>query len=152
MSGGHGRLALKTWLDLLRTANHIKKDIDSRLKTRFGQSISRFDVLSALDRGPDGGLRAGALSRQLVVSEGNITQLMSRLLRDALVERHADPADARAVIYALTPEGRKLFARMAKAHRGWIEDIFSGLSASDLEGIRQLLEQIPPPISEQDVA
>lgn len=137
------RQSLLAWLDLLRAANVIKKDIDARFQEAFAQSISRFDALAALERADCGALRAGALSRQLVVSEGNVTQLMSRLLRDGLVQRRDDERDGRIVIYALSDRGRRLFKRMARAHRRWIGDIFAGLSEAELTGLRELLRQLP---------
>ena len=46
--GDKARQSLLAWLDLLRAANVIKKDIDARFKEAFAQSISRFDALAAL--------------------------------------------------------------------------------------------------------
>ncbi len=49
------RDALRAWLALLGASNALKKSVDTRFRSRFGLSISRFDVLSALDRaGPEG--------------------------------------------------------------------------------------------------
>lgn len=146
------KLPLQTWLDLLRTANRIKKDIDGRLKSEFGQSISRFDALSALHRARRNGVRAGELSRQMFVSEGNITQLMAKLLRDGLVLKRNDLSDARVVIYSLSDEGKTLFERMANTHHRWIEQIFSDIADTDLTHLRELLRQLPAPISQQEVA
>lgn len=137
------RESLLAWLDLLRSANVIKKDVDARFRLEFDQSISRFDALAALERANRNGLRAGALSRQLVVSEGNITQLMSKLLRDGLVLKRNDDSDGRVVIYSLSDEGKTLFNRMARAHRQWIRDIFSEFSDDQLTALRELLHQLP---------
>ena len=137
------RESLLAWLDLLRASNVIKKGIDARLREEFDQSISRFDALAALDRASGRGLRAGALSRQLVVSDGNITQLMSKLLRDGLVLKRDDDSDGRVVIYSLSETGRRLFSRMARAHRQWIGDVFTEFSAAELTALRELLQQLP---------
>ncbi len=137
------RESLLAWLDLLRASNVIKKDVDARFREEFDQSISRFDALAALERADRGGLRAGALSRQLVVSEGNVTQLMSKLLRDGLVEKRDDDHDGRVVIYSLSGEGRRLFNRMARAHRQWIRDVFTGFSDAELIELRDLLHRLP---------
>ena len=137
------RESLLAWLDLLRASNVIKKDVDARFREEFDQSISRFDALAALERADRNGLRAGALSRQLVVSEGNITQLMSKLLRDGLVQRRHDDRDGRVVIYSLSGEGRRLFNRMARAHRQWIRDIFAEFSDPELIALRELLHHLP---------
>lgn len=137
--------ALRGWLSLLSAANNLKKTVDARLRAEFGLSISRFDVLAALERAGPQGLRAGALSQQLMVTEGNTTQVTAPLIRDGLVARRQDEQDGRAAIFGLTEKGEKLFADMAKAHRGWIEDAFSDFSPAQLEAFRWQLGNIKSP-------
>lgn len=146
------REALLAWLELLRTSNYIKKTVDGKLRSEFGQSISRFDVLSTLERGQRNGVRAGDLSRQMVVSEGNVTQLMSKLLRDGLVLKRNDENDARVVIYSLSDEGLELFTKMAVAHAGWIENIFKELTSDNLTELRGLLDSLPSQSKLEEVA
>ena len=145
---------LRTWLALLRASNTIKKDIDSKLRTQFGISISRFDILSALERGNRNGLRAGELSRQLFVSEGNTTQVIGKLIQEGLVLKRNDANDARVVIYSLSDEGEALFRKMAAEHRKWIGETFKELSEAELTALQDLLSQLPPFASnkEKDVA
>ncbi len=139
-----GRDTLRAWLTLLNTSNTIKKSVDAQLRSRFGISISRFDVMSALERRDPEGLRAGELSRQLMVTEGNTTQVTAPLIRDGFVERRTSPHDARGVIFSLTPEGRSLFNAMAAEHKEWIHDAFARLSAKDLSDLRALLDLLEP--------
>ncbi len=134
-----GNIAVKSWLALLTTANAIKKDVDARLRAQFDMSISRFDVLSALDRSKRNGLRAGQLSRQLFVSDGNTTQVMSKLVKEGLVLRRPDSQDARAINYSLSDEGKHLFDRMAAAHETWIRTIFDELPDQKQTELSELL-------------
>ncbi|MEO1202461.1 MAG: MarR family transcriptional regulator [Pseudomonadota bacterium] len=150
--GDTTRESLLAWLDLLRTSNAIKKDVDARFRLEFGQSISRFDALAALERANRNGLRAGALSRQLVVSEGNVTQMMGKLLRDGLVLKRNDDSDARVVIYSLSDEGKTLFGRMARAHRRWIQNVFAEFSGEELAQFRDLLKKLPRQLRRKEVA
>lgn len=142
-----GRDTLLAWLTLLNASNAIKKAIDAQLRASYGISISRFDVMSALERRDPEGLRAGELSRQLMVTEGNTTQVTAPLIRDGFVERRVSPKDARGVIFSLTPKGRELFNAMAREHKEWIHDAFADLSSSDLSQLRSLLDQLEPDIS-----
>ncbi|PHS27712.1 MAG: MarR family transcriptional regulator [Robiginitomaculum sp.] len=139
-----GSDTLRAWLALLNTSNTIKKSVDAQLRARFGVSISRFDVMSALQRCYPEGLRAGELSRQLMVTEGNTTQVTAPLMRDGFVERRVSPKDARGVIFSLTPEGLSLFNDMATEHKEWIRDAFAKLNAKDLADLRALLGQMEP--------
>ena len=52
----------------------------------------------------------GALSRALLVSNGNVTQLVQKLAKDGLVRIAPSPADRRASIVRLTAKGRADFA------------------------------------------
>ena len=140
----------RTWLALLRSANTIKKSLDQKFRAEYDISISRFDVLSALQRGNRNGLRAGDLSRQLIVSDGNTTQIMSKLIRDGLVLRRTDPKDARAVIFSLSDEGALLFTKMVISHREWLRDAFTGISAENLHELHELLQLLPPQIDSLD--
>ncbi|MDI2127746.1 MarR family winged helix-turn-helix transcriptional regulator [Yinghuangia seranimata] len=53
-------------------------------------------------------MRLTELARTEQVSQPGITQLVTRLERDGLVERRPDPADRRAVLVHITPAGRRI--------------------------------------------
>ncbi|MFD9883195.1 MarR family winged helix-turn-helix transcriptional regulator [Streptomyces alboflavus] len=69
-----------------------------------------FTTLSVLDTLAFGGgpLRLSDLARTEQVSQPGITQLVTRLERDGLVERHPDPSDGRAVLVHITEAGRRV--------------------------------------------
>ena len=55
-----------------------------------------------------GGMRShGALSRELMVSTGAMTNRLDKLERGGLVRRERDPEDRRGVLLALTDDGRE---------------------------------------------
>lgn len=135
-------IALRAWLDLLTTSNAVKKSVDTTLRSQFGVSISRFDVLSTLERAEPDGLRAGDLSQRLMVTEGNTTQVTAPLIRDGLVKRTSSAEDRRVAIFRLTRKGAKLFEKMAGEHRRWIGAAFGGLSQNDMETLRLILAKI----------
>ena len=138
------RDAVRAWLALLGASRGLEKAVDTGLRSRFGHSISRFDVLSALDRAGPGGLRAGALTERLMVSDGATTQVTAPLIRDGLVRRIADPEDGRAAIFSLTRKGARIFAGMAAEHRQWIDGAFANLTPAQMTTLRRLLSQIDP--------
>ncbi len=138
------REALRAWLELLDASQGLKKAVDTGFRSRFRHSISRFDVLSALDRAGGEGLRAGALTERLKVSDGATTQVTAPLIREGLVKRIADPQDGRVAIFTLTKKGERVFADMAAAHRQWIDDAFAGLTPAQMKTLRRLLSQISP--------
>ncbi|RKR03760.1 MarR family winged helix-turn-helix transcriptional regulator [Maricaulis maris] len=120
------RAAVKLWLRLYRPVSLIERELRSRFQREFGVSLSRFDALSALDRAPDG-LLMGELSDRLLVTNGNVTGLISRMVADGLATRAALPQDRRSFRVELTDAGRQTFARMARAHADWLAELLADL-------------------------
>lgn len=139
------RDALRAWLDLLTASNAIKKDIDAALRREFGMSISRFDLLSALDRAGPEGLRASDLSKRLLVTEGATTQVASPLINNGYVKRTPCPNDGRVAMLTLTKKGQKLFQKMALVHLGWISETFAAFTPNQIAMLRQLLGKLDLP-------
>lgn len=117
--------SVRVWLRLLTCTMAIEKEVQRRFAERK-MTLPRFDVLAALDR--HGEMNMGALSQALLVSNGNVTPLVQKLVRDGLVEMHKLPSDRRTSIVRLTPEGRELFEKLASAHQDWIEQMVGDLN------------------------
>ncbi|MBV8271241.1 MAG: MarR family transcriptional regulator [Cupriavidus sp.] len=133
--------ALRLWLRLLTCTNLIEGDIRSRLRQDFAVTLPRFDLMSQLDRHPEG-LKMGELSRRMMVTGGNVTGITDQLQQEGLVTREALPTDRRAYLIRLTPAGREAFSHMARAHEAWIEQLFSGLVESDRRALFRLLGRL----------
>ena len=137
------RLDLRTWLRLLTCTTLVERTVRARLRDKFDTTLPRFEVLAQLDRAPDG-LAMGELSARLMVTNGNVTGLVDRLVTDGLVERHAAADDRRRAVVRLSPAGRRAFDRMAPAHAAWIADMFAGLdreASASLYGLLADLKQ-----------
>ncbi len=128
---GDAGLELKVWLRLLTCATLIEREVRQRMREEFDITLPRFDLLAQLDRAPDG-LTMGTLSRRLMVTNGNVTGLIDRLVAEGLVERQPAPGDRRAQLVRLTPAGKRAFDRMTPAHAAWIHELFAGLDRAAL--------------------
>jgi DNA-binding MarR family transcriptional regulator len=135
-AGDHA--ALRLWLRMLSCTTQIEDEIRRRLRARFGISLARFDYLAQLHRAPDG-LRMKELSRCLMVTGGNVTGLTDELEVEGMVVRVGDPQDRRAWILRLTPKGRTAFEAMARAHEGWILEIFADMEPRAMRKLHQQL-------------
>jgi len=142
--------ALRTWLKFLGTSNLVRKTLQSRLHAGYGVSLSRFDVLANLYRAPEGGVRLSELSKQLMVSNGNVTQVMTPLIKEGLVERKPCAQDARAATARLTDKGKALFESMATDHAKWVGEIFANLSSDEHKQIANLLDKLDQTKLSQD--
>ncbi|MEZ0244989.1 MAG: MarR family winged helix-turn-helix transcriptional regulator, partial [Sphingomonas sp.] len=129
----HGTLGdhddVRLWLRLLSCTMTIEKSVQ-RLLAERGTTLPRFDVMAALERVP-GGLTMGELSQALLVSNGNVTQLVQKLAADGLVTVAPEPRDRRVSRVRLTPAGAVHFAELATAHHDHIDALFAALPPSD---------------------
>lgn len=130
--------SLRLWLRLLSSTNILEQQIRSRLRKKFNITLPQFDVLAALEHKKEAQTMT-ALSRHLMVSNGNITGVVDRLVRDGFVKRLGSTSDRRIQYINLTNKGRGAFDRMAKAHEDWIAELFSGMTHTE---IKQLTEQL----------
>ena len=129
---------LRLWLRLLSCTTLIENEVRRRLRDSFDITLPRFDLMAQLDKTRDG-MKLGELSQRLMVSNGNITGLVDRLVAQGLIERLPAPGDRRAQLVRLTAEGRRSFRAMAAAHEGWVAGIFGGLTASERAALMRLL-------------
>ena len=133
--------ALRLWLRLLTCTQLIEKQVRTELRERFDTTLPRFDLMSQLERSPDG-LKMNELSRRMMVTGGNITGITDQLVTEGLVERLEVAGDRRAFRVRLTVLGRKSFEDMARQHEGWIVDAFSGLSVREIDALHKLLGKV----------
>ena len=131
------RSSVRLWLRLLSCTMAIEKDVQRRFAERSA-TLARFDILAALDRQAQG-MNMGALSRALLVSNGNVTQLVQKLAKDGLVRIAPSPADRRASIVRMTAKGRAEFDGLAAAHHDWIDTLVAGMDAGARENLYQAL-------------
>jgi DNA-binding MarR family transcriptional regulator len=132
---------LRLWLRLFSCKILIENEIRRRLRDNFDITLPRFDLMAQLDKSP-GGMKLGELSQRLMVSNGNITGLVDRLVAQGLLDRQPAPNDRRAQLVKLTAEGRRSFRVMAASHEDWIAEIFAGVSASDRTALMRLLGKV----------
>jgi DNA-binding MarR family transcriptional regulator len=129
---------LRLWLRLLTCTTLIEGEVRRRLRDEFDVTLPRFDLMAQLDKAPNG-MTLGELSQRMMVSNGNVTGLVDRLVSEGLITRRASPRDRRVQIVSLTAAGRRAFRSMAKANGGWISEVFADLDAADIETLMRLL-------------
>jgi DNA-binding MarR family transcriptional regulator len=130
---------LRLWIRLLRASRLIEGTARERLKLQFNATLPRFDVMAALYRKPDGMLMS-EISRFLMVSNGNVTGIVDRLVVEGFVVRAQRNGDRRTSFVSLTRKGRAAFADMAAAHERWIDELLGGVSVRDAEQLSTKLK------------
>jgi len=109
----------------------------------FGLNIWEFDVLATLRRsGKPYCLAPTELFSTLMITSGTMTHRMTQLEKRGLIERLANPDDARSKLVQLTQEGFELTDRAVTAHVANEERILEGLSKEQAEGLNIALRRL----------
>lgn len=107
------------FLELLRTADQLSRGLVPLLKAEE-LSPNQYNVLRIL-RGAPEGLPCGEIAQRMITRDPDITRLLDRLEKRALITRWRDAKDRRLVLARITPEGLKLLGRldepMQEGHR-----------------------------------
>jgi DNA-binding MarR family transcriptional regulator len=143
--GADGQLALSVWVRLLKAHGLMLREVRRRVPVSL--TLPQFDVLAQLHRRPDG-MTPGELTRELLVTAGNVTGIVERLVRLGLAERRPVPQDRRAVRVRLTARGRQLMRRIIPRHRRDVAAVLARVPAGDLARLRDLLGDIARRIEE----
>ena len=140
-----GQLALSVWVRLLKAHGLMLREVRRRVPVSL--TLPQFDVLAQLHR-REGGMTPGELTRELLVTAGNVTGIVDRLVRLGLAERRPVPQDRRAVRVRLTARGRQLMRRIIPRHRRDVAVLLARVPADDLARLRDLLGNLARSIEE----
>ena len=135
---GHGKQSLRTWLRMLSCETLIEQRLRTLLRENFSITLPQFDVLAELDRAGEP-LTMSQLSRELMVSNGNVTGVIDRLEKTGFARRMRADHDRRIQYIELTSKGKREFSRMAAEHERWLAGLLSGVSPADMSKLQELL-------------
>ncbi|HEX8259968.1 MAG TPA: MarR family transcriptional regulator [Rubrobacteraceae bacterium] len=124
------------WLRLLRVSQKVERDLARQLKL-CGLNNAQFDVLAHV--GAAEGITQQELADSLLVTKGNVAQLLGRMERRGLIERRSQGRTNRLF---LTDEGRRTFTEVVPAHEALIDDRLSVLSEEDQKLLFELLRRL----------
>jgi DNA-binding MarR family transcriptional regulator len=130
------RHAVPTWLRLARVFAKINRASVEQLRT-FDLSLAQFDVLAHV--GSAEGITQQELADHLLVTKGNVTQLIDRMARRGLLVRRQQGRTNRLF---LTPHGRRLFDEAVPAHEAHIAQQLAALSPSEMSELHRLLRTL----------
>ena len=98
-------------LNILVSSNHVKSKIEA-VCTKYGISISQFNVLRILNgKFPEGYPRCDIILR-MIDPAPDVTRLIDRLIKQGLVERYASTEDRRLSIARITKKGKAVLNKI----------------------------------------
>jgi DNA-binding MarR family transcriptional regulator len=123
------------WLRLMRVFQKIDRASGEHLRA-WDLSVAQFDVLAHV--GASEGMTQQELADSLLVTKGNVCQLLDRMEGRGLILRRQEGRTNRLF---LTEEGRRLFEEVVPAHEAMIAGRFSVLSEKEQAQLYELLRK-----------
>jgi DNA-binding MarR family transcriptional regulator len=112
------------WLGLLGTHRRLTRELDAELESAHGLTLSGLELLVRLASAPDRALRLSKLATEAGLSLSRVSRIVDTLEQRGLVERHACPADGRAINALLTAAGLELARRAQATHLAAVRQRF----------------------------
>ena len=128
--------SLLTWLRLARIYQKIDRASAERLR-KWDLSVAQFDTLAQVRAAE--GLMQQELADRLLVTKGNISQLLDRLAARDLIRRQQE---GRASRLYLTDTGRALMDEVTPDQEAFIAEQFRGLSAAERATLLAMLRRL----------
>jgi DNA-binding MarR family transcriptional regulator len=110
------------------------------LLAEHGLHVGQEMVLIELWQGD--GLRGGDLADRLGVEPPTITKMLRRLESCGLVERRADPEDARSIRGYLTGRAQALEEPVSRCWERAEQPVLAGMNTRDRQTFRKLLDRV----------
>lgn len=138
---------LRLWLRIVSCSQMVEQEVRLMLRDKYDSTLPRFELLSALDRVPDG-LSMGELSGWLMVTKGNVTGIAERLSEDGFIKRNPTPTDRRSFCVTLTPKGKKIYKVMEEDYESLLDKLFTDVSLDDSDTFTGVLAKVKEVVEE----
>lgn len=129
------------WWFLARSYHSLANRL-SRFFEERGITGAQFGVLRCLADAQDNGLMLSDLSRDLMVTCGNITGVVDRLEQAGYLRRERQADDRRVVVARLTESGSALITEMMPAYVELVGALFAELSPDDCTSLASLCRDL----------
>lgn len=133
---GVPRAAVLAWLRLTRVYQRLDHATAELMRT-WDLSVAQFDVLNHL--GLHEGITQQELADRLLVTKGNISQLIARMERHGLIRRGQE---GRARRLALTDKGRRVREAAVPAQEALVARHFAALTTDEVRALQRLLRRV----------
>lgn len=136
-TGARGnRRAAVLWIRLARFVHSQGAPLSEHLRA-WELNPAQFDVLAQV--GSSDGLTQRELARRLVVTEGNVTQILDKMEHCGILAR---AAEGRCNRLSLTERGRTLYKSVVPAHEQQLERVFGRLTREEQDELSRLLRKL----------
>lgn len=127
---------------IIGNSSRLTQELNRRMKHELSLSLAKYEVLVAIQRAENGEITMSNLSRELLVSNANMTGMTSRLQVDGLVEKKSLPSDRRIYSVALTEEGIGRLEKAVEKHGIWIRELMACVDSDEVNFMNNFLDKM----------
>ncbi len=131
------------WMAVWKAQALAARQIEAAMRDHAGLSLTWGEVLSRLGAAEGGRMTMNELAREVFVSRSGISQVVTAMAKQGLVERQSDPDNLRITYAALTDQGRDLLKGSTRAFLGAIRENFAQhLSPDEARTITEAMNRV----------
>lgn len=135
---------------LVRVVNLTARPFVETLSRAHHLSLNEWRVMVVLASHP--GVAATDVADVLGLDKMSVSRALAALERHGRLDKRADPADARRARLALSASGTALYRRIGISAAAREAQLFGGISAADLAGMRRTLDRLIDAVRASDSA
>lgn len=128
-------------INLMSLQNKIQKRVGGALSVH-GLGLSDYFVLNQLSLAPAQKMRRNELAEKVGLSPSGITRLLNPLEKVGLVEKEANPRDARVSLVALSDSGKRLYEEAKVSFSAASQGLFESFNATELSRLSGLVKAL----------
>ncbi|MBB5953753.1 DNA-binding MarR family transcriptional regulator [Saccharothrix tamanrassetensis] len=131
------------WMATWKAQSLAARRIENVMRDRAGLSLTWGEVLSRLGAADDNRLTMNELARQVFVSRSGISQVVTAMAKQGLVERRGDPDNLRITYAVLTDHGRAVLRNSTTTFLEAIREHFARhLSPDEARAITDAMNRV----------
>jgi len=136
--------AVRALVVAVEEVDEAERDLDQRVRARFGVNHTDLAALQYIDRITRRGrpARASDIARRFDISSGAATEVVNRLARAELLERIRDPEDGRNRILHLSDTATERLDELVGNVRSNLNDLLLSISDEEEARLIELLNNV----------
>ncbi len=119
----------------------LSKKADNHLSIH-GLSFTEYMIMHHLNAAPSNTMRRIELAESVGISASGVTRLLAPMEKIGLVQKEANPRDARVSLVKLSKTGQKLYKDASVSFDDCAESLVSGLSSNQLAKLNELVSKL----------
>jgi len=131
----------RLFVTILKTADSLSEEAELTIKSA-GLTATQYNVLRILRGAEPEGLLCRGIAERMISRDPDMTRLLDRMEKQALISRQRQQDDRRVIKARITPEGLKLLKKLDQPVHDLHKAQFRHMTAARLKLLAELLGEV----------